>query len=416
MASQSSPTNGNGNASTTNVVASQFSNELLRCLVQTHSTDNVIVSPLQLEALLTLLYLGSDGSTAEELQRVLQLARYASNAKMANHFATELQLSTDPAADTHMQLCSELLLPAVLEISDEFRKIAQKYFHTTTVQRDLCSIAKLRAQLDEDLTKATADGYAWRISDALLSTVTALEASTAIALAAVHFQNKWFLPFSAYRTGLYDFQLSADEAPVANGDSQPLATAGPASVAVPMLFDDDMFVKFAELRELDARAIELPYEHDDELAMLVVLPNRRDGLAALEQQLHALDLNVLVERMQMESVQVLLPKFKIDFECSLRRTLEQLGLTTIFSKAANFKNMLSANSTSSLTFSDILHKVCIEVNESGTEGASSVAAYKPIVISNSIDSRKKFFRADHPFYFAIRSPEATYFVGHVTKF
>nr|XP_014086670.1 serine protease inhibitor 42Dd [Bactrocera oleae]XP_014086680.1 serine protease inhibitor 42Dd [Bactrocera oleae]XP_036215796.1 serine protease inhibitor 42Dd [Bactrocera oleae]XP_036215797.1 serine protease inhibitor 42Dd [Bactrocera oleae]XP_036215798.1 serine protease inhibitor 42Dd [Bactrocera oleae]XP_036215799.1 serine protease inhibitor 42Dd [Bactrocera oleae] len=409
MASNNS-TASNGNGATN--VAMDFSNELLRVIVTTHGTGNIIISPLQLEALLTLLYLGSDGGTAEELQRVLELNRFASNAKMANHFATELQLSTDSAADTHMQLCSELLLPVEVEVSDEFRKIAQKYFHTTALQRDFSSIAKLRAQLDEDLAKAAA-GYAWRINDALLSTITTPEAaSTAIVLAAVHFQSKWFLPFSSYRTGLYDFQLSVAEAPAGSDVSQ---LAPPAAVSVPMLFDDDMFVKFAELRELDARAIELPYEHDDELAMLLVLPNQRDGLAALEKQLEALDLNALAERMQMESVQVLLPKFKIDFECSLRHTLEQLGITTIFSKASNFKNMLRNNTTEPLIISDILHKVCLEVNESGTEGASSVA-YKPIVISNSIDSRKKFFRADHPFYFAIRSREATYFVGHITKF
>lgn len=409
MASNNS-TAANGNGATN--ITTDFSNELLRVIATTHGTDNVIISPLQLEALLTLLYLGSDGGTAEELQRVLQLKRFASNAKMANHFATELQLSTDSAADTHMQLCSELLLPAEVEVSDEFRKIAEKYFQTTAMQRDLHSIAKLRSQFDEDLVKAAA-GYAWHISDALLSNITKPEAaSSAVALAAVHFRNKWFLPFSAYRTGVYDFQLSAAEAPAANGVQQPVP---PASVAVPMLFDDDMFVKFAEFRELDARAIELPYEHDDELAMLVVLPNQRDGLAVLEKQLEALDLNALADRMQMESVQVLLPKFKIDFECSMRRTLEQLGITTIFSEVSNFKNMLRENTTAPLIIADILHKVCIEVNESGTEGASSVA-YKPIVISNSIDSSKKFFRADHPFYFAIRSREATHFVGHITKF
>ncbi|XP_054744069.1 serine protease inhibitor 42Dd [Anastrepha obliqua] len=410
MASNSSDSSANGNGAI-NVEDSHFGHEMLRVIVATHSNENVIISPLQLEALLTLLYLGSDGSTAEELHRVLQLKRFASNAKMANHYATELQLSTDIAADTHMQLCSELLLSEQIEIGDEFRKIAQKYFHTTMVQRDLGNIAKLRAQLDEDLAKV-AKGYSWHISDSLLSTVTMPEAaSAAVVLAAVHFQNKWFLPFSAYRTGLYDFQLSADETPPANGQQQLTST----TVTVPMLFDDDMFVKFAEFRELDARAIELPYEHDDELSMLVVLPNRSDGLPALEKQLQSLELNTLAERMQMESVQVLLPKFKIDFECSLLRVLEQLGITTIFSKASNFKNMLRDNCTVPLTIADILHKVCIEVNESGSEGANSVV-YKPIVISNSIDSRKKFFRADHPFYFAIRSREATHFVGHITKF
>ncbi|XP_067621292.1 serine protease inhibitor 42Dd [Eurosta solidaginis] len=401
----------NGNGATTNTTETHFANDIASVIMAANSTENVIISPLQLEALLTLLYLGSDGNTAEELQRVMHLQHFANNAKMAHHFATELQLSTDSTAETHMQLCSELILPECYEIADEFYKIAQKYFHTQTGKSDvMCSTVKFRAQLNDDLTKA-AFGYAWRISDALLASMTAPEANSALILAAVHFQNKWFLPFSQYRTGIYDFQLSVDETSATEKER----LKAPAAVPVPMLFDDDMFVKFAEFRELDARAIELPYEHDEELSMLVVLPNRRDGLVALEKQLQSVDLKVLAERMQMENVQVLLPKFKIDFECCLRRILEQLGIQTIFSKAPNFKNMLREKHAVPLRIADILHKVCIEVNESGTEGAKSVV-YKPIVISNSMDSRKKFFRADHPFYFAIRCREVTYFVGHITKF
>lgn len=44
----------------------------------------------------------------------------------------------------------------------------------------------------------------------------------------------------------------------------------------------------------------------------------------------------------------------------------------------------------------------------------NIPEYKPIVISNS--SRQKFFRADHPFFFAIRSENVTYLMGHVVEF
>jgi len=44
----------------------------------------------------------------------------------------------------------------------------------------------------------------------------------------------------------------------------------------------------------------------------------------------------------------------------------------------------------------------------------NIPEYKPIVISSS--SRQKFFRADHPFFFAIRSENVTYLMGHVVEF
>ncbi|XP_017075770.2 serine protease inhibitor 42Dd [Drosophila eugracilis] len=362
--------------------------------IATSFTDqNVVISPLLLEATLSLLYLGSDGATAEELQKLLRLKqRFPSNAKMANFYAAELgNITVDE--DTRLELQNRLMLQPLpgseSGIADDFQKIAQTYFHTTAECVDLEQTEKLRRHISEQIL-ASVGGGSW---DQINLEGTA-PAKTLLLLAA-NLRSKWFLPFSAYRTGLYEFH------------------SGSQVKSVPMLFDDDMFVKYAELRDVDARAIELPYEHAEELSMLLILPNQRDGLQELEKQLRGLDLGALQQRMQMEGVQVLLPKFSIDFECSLRQPLKQLGFEEIFAASANYKHL---HPSGSLPVVDVLQKLRINLNESGSgpELTRVAAEYKPIVISNS--SRQKFFRADHPFFFAIRSENVTYLMGHVVEF
>ncbi|XP_044250777.2 serine protease inhibitor 42Dd [Drosophila takahashii] len=363
-------------------------------IAENFADQNVVVSPLLLEATLSLLYLGSDGATAEELQKLLRLKqRFPSNAKMANFYAAELANITGDA-DTRLQLQNRLMLqtPQGSEsgIADDFQKISQTYFHATAECVDLEQPEKLRRHINEQIL-ASVGGGSWT---EILIEGGGLMAKTLLLLAG-NLQSKWFLPFSAYRTGLYEFH------------------SGSQVKSVPMLFDDDMFVKFAELRDLDARAIELPYEHAEELSMLLILPNQRTGLAELEKQLRGQDLGALQQRMQMEAVQVLLPKFSIDFECSLRQPLKQFGFEEIFAASANFKHL---HPTGNLPVVDVLQKLRLNLNESGSgsELPRPAAEYKPIVISNS--SRQKFFRADHPFFFAIRSENVTYLMGHVVEF
>ncbi|XP_037960168.1 antichymotrypsin-2 [Teleopsis dalmanni] len=369
-----------------------FSTEIFNRIASAYTDHNIIISPLLLEATLALLYLGSDGSTAEELKQLLQLSRFSSNSKMANYFEASLAAATQQN-DTKIFLSIQILLNENLQVAEEFQTVAKKYFQTATATVDMKSEKNIRGQLNESVNKICKPS-----GTSLLSVLTAENAVNSLLFITACFQNKWFLPFSAYRSGIYDFYINGLE-----------------PKEVPMLFDDDMFVKFAEFRELDARAIELPFEHDDELAMLLVLPNKRDGLTGLLEQLKTKNLVELTECMQMESVQILLPKFNIDFECSLRTILQKMGLGTIFSNTANFKNLVNENCTEQLSFTDLFHEVSIAVNESGSD-TSPVATNKPIVISNSIDSRQKFFRADHPFFFAVTNRDVTYFAGQVIKF
>ena len=291
-------------ANNNNSYESNFGLELFSQLLQSSASNpdykdvNICISPFLLEALLSLVYLGSDGKTAEELKEKLHLKRFPNNGKMANYFAGNLAMVTQESNDTQLEIYSRIMLNENYEIDTQFKKIAENYFLTLSekVKFDKELLGNhIRGALTKHLSKNTQ--------------YQPPENAKGLLVMASNFKNKWFLPFSAYRSGLYDFHLSSE-----------------CIKAIPMMLDNEMMVRFVELKDLDARAVELPYEHDDELSMLLILPNKRDGLQELELKLKDIELNTLTEQMQMETVQLLLPKFRIDFECSLKNILLKVPL------------------------------------------------------------------------------------------
>jgi serine protease inhibitor len=171
--------------------------------------------------------------------------------------------------------------------------------------------------------------------------------------------------------------------------------------------------------------IELPYK-GGELAMTIVLPRTVDGLAALEAKLSGDAVDGWVKRLEPRTVDTAMPRFKMEFEQELSRTLQAMGMKRAFvspgtSNAAEFGGMsASSNPAEQLFIGLVQHKAWVEVTETGTEAAAATAvvmragsAMRPVemVPFNPV------FRADHPFVFLIRDTKSgvVLFMGRVVK-
>lgn len=81
--------------------------------------------------------------------------------------------------------------------------------------------------------------------------------------------------------------------------------------------------KYGHLQELDATAIELPYK-DSDISMLIILPNSKTGLSALEGKLNTVDLGDISSKLYSMEVNVEIPKFKIEFDITLNEPLQKV--------------------------------------------------------------------------------------------
>ena len=142
--------------------------------------------------------------------------------------------------------------------------------------------------------------------------------------------------------------------------------------------------------------IELPYR-GDEVSMLVLLPERIEGLRQLEDGLSVRTLELWRSRLQPNRVEVSLPRFRTIYEAHLNGTLQAMGMKDAFVfRRANFAGMDGRPDW--LFISGVIHKAYVEVNEEGTEAAAATAT----AMYGGMAPEPPEFRADHPFLFLIQ--------------
>ncbi|NXX68982.1 OVAL protein, partial [Spizella passerina] len=196
---------------------------------------------------------------------------------------------------------------------------------------------------------------------------------------AIYFKGKWKTPFKEESTEEVPFNVTEQE-------SRP----------VQMMYQNSTF-RVGRVAEDKIKVLELPYA-SGELSLLVLLPDDISGLAQLENKISFEKLTQWTssEVMEKKRVKVYLPRMKIEEKYNLTSVLTSLGMTDLFSPAANLSGISAAES---LRVSEAVHEAYLEVNEEGTEeGTGSADDTEDILYSSEFEE----FRADHPFLFLIK--------------
>ena len=141
--------------------------------------------------------------------------------------------------------------------------------------------------------------------------------------------------------------------------------------------------------------IELPYRNE-RLAMIVILPEERQGLAGLEKTLSIRTVDEwmrALSRARPAEVELSLPRFRLTGEFDLSKKLMALGMQSAFSRDADFSGITLKRD---LSLSLVVHKALIEVKEQGTVASAATAA----VMTKAVRDRLRF-TAHRPFLFMV---------------
>jgi serpin B len=183
----------------------------------------------------------------------------------------------------------------------------------------------------------------------------------------------------------------------------------PSEVKVPMMHQTHRF-QYAESD--DWQVVQLPYRGGN-LAMIIVLPRAKDGLAALESKLSADWLDETTKKLASHKVQLSLPKFKSESAFSLKDTLVAMGMPDAFDRAkADFSRMTDEDR---LCIQAVVHKAVVEVNEEGTEAAAATGVAVGLAAAAPQREDPKIMNCDHPFLHMIRDTRtgAILFMGRL---
>ena len=154
----------------------------------------------------------------------------------------------------------------------------------------------------------------------------------------------------------------------------------------------------------DFQAVELPYGKEGRFVMRVYLPREDKEIEDFVSELRNDDLNNWKGKFSSKSVNLGLPKFKIEYDTSLKNTLQKLGIKDAFLPGiADFGEMVPVSSKE-VYIGDIKHKTYIDVSERGTEAAAVTSIEMEIT---AMPAEEKIYEmvVDRPFFFTIEDTQ-----------
>lgn len=206
------------------------------------------------------------------------------------------------AANSPVSIANKVYVMNGYTIKQQFHEIATKSFDSETESVNFAESAPTAQKINGWVEDKTKNKIKDLIDPSLLDDLTRM-----VLVNAIYFKGSWATQFKKERTEKADFWTSETE-----------------SKKVDMMFVKDHF-RYGAVPELDATAIELPYANST-LSMLVILPNQKTGLAKVEEGLANIDLAEVSKKLHKTEVNVYLPKFKVEYDLSLKKPLEKVKM------------------------------------------------------------------------------------------
>lgn len=360
-----------------------LSMDLFQTLAGQDST-NAFLSPLSIAEALAMLAAGARGETADEIYAAMKIDAES----LPRRIAAINQILASKDRQYQVSLANAVWVEAGYPLRDEFRNILETDYlaagHSCDFQRNA---ARERQRINAWVSEKTSD----KIKD-LMPPESITPLTRLVLTNAIYFNAEWADYFDERQTQQEDFRLVSGQ--TVKADLMHNQFSGLQS------FEDD-----------ELQAIDLPYKGES-ASMLVLLPRKADGIAALQKSLTAQTLSSYVDRLSNRTVRVTLPRFKLESSYDLVPALRAMGVNRIFSESqADFSGISERARSDRLHVSAAVHKAYVDVNEKRTEaaGATGMGMALTAVIEPMI------FRADHPFLFAIRDRRSgqLLFVGRV---
>jgi serpin B len=141
--------------------------------------------------------------------------------------------------------------------------------------------------------------------------------------------------------------------------------------------------------------------------MTIIVP---DDLAGFERDLDAARFAQITSALQTTSVDLTLPRFKIETKSELSSALATLGMPLAFDQdRADFSGITTQER---LYISKVVHQANIAVDEKGTEASAATAV---VMAAMASPAQPVTLHVDRPFLFAVRDTRtgAILFLGRV---
>lgn len=277
-------------------IVNQFSNDIYKQCCNEKKDSNIILSPLSIQTAISLALMGAKGKTADEMKSVLRFGEIPHEQIATNFKGLMESLNKGPS----VKLANKIYIQENYAVNKEFNAIATESFYSETENVNFNDNAVSAKKINDWVESKTNNKIKDLIDKSLLDNLTRM-----VLVNAIYFKGLWQHPFQVENTKNLPFYLNETD-----------------SVEVPMMYHKKKYF-YGIFEDLDATGLEMKYK-DSDISMFIILPNKRTGLAALEEKLSDINLKELSSKMFSVDVHVTLPKFKVEFSMSLKDTLTKV--------------------------------------------------------------------------------------------
>ena len=363
----------------------QFAVDLYQ--VEAANEGNLFFSPFSIVSALSMVYGGAEGDTETQIADVMSVED--EDAWHDNLAALSVDMCGEHHRAYSLYSANRVWGQEGVPFVDDFLTLVDEVYEAPLEEMNFAEDASGARKVINGWVEDETQGHI----DELLQEGD-IDTYTRVVLAnAIYFEADWASAFDKDDTMDRDFTL-------ANGDT----------VQVPTMTQEADF-NVASYEDDGVTLLEMPYK-DDEISMVIVLPDDPMGLPDVEAALTAGQLAGWIDGLYETERTVFVPSFEMETELPLKDDLEALGMVDAFSPAAaDFTGVVAAEDMGNNYYLSVArHKAYVKVDEEGTTATAATA-----FVMTEMSAGPGPITVDHPFLFLIRDQltDAILFMGRV---
>lgn len=336
--------------------------------------QNIIMSPLTIWTALAAIAEGAQGDTKHQISSAIRWRMRIDSPNNYKEISQWLKVNTNTFK---LSKINTMFVDRNSLLKKDFQDSAKANYEMNVVGVDFSDSVVVANVLNRVITNFT-NGLIKQIVEP-----DYFQDSNMVLASAVYFMGQWSVPFNASATR---------RAPFTDSEGQIIGE-------VNMMYKRFPY-PLTNFRQLQARAIELPYGDGNRMSMFVLLPNPGVSVDTMFKNMQNLNLETFFEEMRMskeeypdDEVDCFLPRFVAKSEIDLVEVLKgSFGIIDLFDPRSARLGLIA---NTPVYVSKMFHRAQIEVTEEGTIAAAvTVAQFK---------SRSGIitFKADRPFVYLI---------------
>jgi serine protease inhibitor len=358
--------------------SSEFGYNLLRQVNREDAEKNVFISPLSVSMALGMTMNGASGATLDSMRQTLAFAGLTEH-DINSSYRTLMNLLRGIDPGVKFQVANSIWARQDFEVERPFADTNKYYFDAEVTSLNFSDATA--GPTINNWVKTNTNGKIPKIVPEPVPTDVVM-----YLINAIYFKGSWRQKFDPKQT-----------------QEQPFTLADGSKKQVELMHARGTYGLY---QNSDVQLIDLPYG-DSLFSMTVLLPKVGTDINTFTDELTESKVRTWIAGMHAASeTELLLPKFKLEYEKTLNEMLKAMGMQIAFSGAADFSRI---NGEGSLEISEVKHKTFVEVNEEGTEAAAATSVG---IIRTSLPTP---IRVDRPFVFLIRerTSGALLFIGKI---